>query len=448
MLVTKAIPRSVVFGTAVFAIVYFTLDLNRYFVYDTSLDFFIFAQGVADRSGLLRTGFAGSHFGDHFSPIYDLVVPLGALVGSPIALIAFQTVAAALTAPGLFRIARRFVSQALAVRIAMLALVYPPFAGIVFGDPSEACFAPAATVWLFAFVLERRWVAAAVVAALALAIKEDQAIFLMFDGIVAIALAVRTGDVALRRFAVAIVATAAIVLASFLFVIQPAIIGRSVWGALSVVSQAAPSDPSGGRSIWGRVGYLAEMLVPLAFLPIVGWRVLVFAIPSLAEVLLARNSAVWSMGEHYAGVWIGYVLIAGTYGAYVLARRSPNLARRFVDAALVICVANLIFASPTHWRRHLRLPSDHDRALDATIASVMAKPATIGTQDELLSHLWSDPGARYGLRSSPHYALIDTSIRDSFMGRKMSEDIAIHRYGRYRRLSVVNGIALYERSGP
>lgn len=443
-----SVPRALLLATVAYAIVYFVLDVNRFAVYDTGLDFFLFAQAVSDRTGLLRTGLAGSLFHDHFSPIYDIAMPFVVASGSPLPLIAFQAAAGALVAVGLFRVARRIVPAALATRVALLALLYPPLAGVIFGDPNETCFAPAATVWLFAFVLERRWIAAAIVAVLALAIKEDQAILLIWNAAIAVVAATRSGDLALRRFAYAVAAIAGSVLATYVLVIQPSFSTHATWGALALALRAAPSDPTGGWSISGRLGYIAEILVPLAFLPILGWRALVFAVPALTEVLLSRNSAVWSMGQHYAGVWIGYVLVAAAYGAYVAYAKSPKLASRIVTVAMLLCVLDLAFASPTHWRKHVRFPSAHDRARDALLATAIPKGATVGTQDELLGHLWNDVGARYGVESSPQYALVDTSVHGSYVVDTMLHDIATSKDGTYDLVWTRDAVALYRRRSP
>ena len=60
---------------------------------------------------------------------------------------------------------------------------------------------------------------------------------------------------------------------------------------------------------FGRLTYVLEALVPLAFLPLRSWWVLM-ALPGAAIVLLANSGYVWRMGDHYAALWIPWLLVA------------------------------------------------------------------------------------------------------------------------------------------
>jgi uncharacterized membrane protein len=437
--------RFVWIGAAVYAVVYFLLDYDRYLTYATTTDFADIFQMVSDPSGLLRnTVEGGSHFGMHFSPIYDLAMPLVALTSSPVPLLVLQAVAGALVAPGLFELGRRLMPPRWAFAVASLAFVYPPLAGVIFGDPYETIFAPALTVWLFVAVVNRRWFISVVLAALTLAIKEDQAVVLIWAALLAFVQGRRTNDVALQRFSAGVAASSALVLAAFLFAIRPAFAADASWFAFDRTFAARAGDASGGLSILGRLGYLAEAFLPLAFVPFAAPAVLLFALVPMAEVLVPRNAWMWTMGQHYAGVWVGYVLIATVYGAASTLRKSPLLGRRLVVAALALCAANLVFASPTHWRVYLHAPSPHYATLDRVVAADL--PAgPVGFQDEVYAHAVNRQGSQQGLAQSPPYALVDTRLSWSATGKQMQADVAQRRYGNYAVVWQRDGIILYEK---
>ena len=69
----------------------------------------------------------------------------------------------------------------------------------------------------------------------------------------------------------------------------------------------------------GRLTYVLEALAPLAFLPLrARWTLL--ALPGAAVVLLANSGYVWRMGDHYAALWIPWLLVGAIAALARLAR--------------------------------------------------------------------------------------------------------------------------------
>jgi hypothetical protein len=81
--------------------------------------------------------------------------------------------------------------------------------------------------------MERRWAIAAVFAAFALSIKEDQALFLAWDALLFIAWAIRRRDIPLRNFSLFTLGAALIVGLGYVLYLRPMIAGTSHWAALS-----------------------------------------------------------------------------------------------------------------------------------------------------------------------------------------------------------------------
>jgi len=235
------------------------------------------------------------------------------------------------------------------------------------------------------------------------------------------------------------------VLAAFLFAIRPAFAPGAGWSAFDRTLQARSGDAGGGLALLPRLGYLAEAFVPLALLPFAAPAVLLFALFPLLEVLVPRNAWVWTMGQHYAGVWVSYVLIATVYGAAATYRKSPVRGRAFIVAALVLCSVNLVFASPTHWRVYLHFPTPHYRLLDELLAQRLPGTGSIGFQDEVYGHMVNRKGSQQGLDHSPRFALVDTTLAWSATAKLMQEQIAARRYGTYAPVWQRDGIILYER---
>lgn len=433
-------------GSIVFAGAYFALNLNSWRTYGTGGDFGLFMQSMNDPTGLLRNSVEGSHFSDHFSPIYDLFAPLVLTTHSILPILALQSIAGALAASGLYELAVLKMPPGVSLPIASLSLIYPPLAAVMFGDPYETCFAPAATIWLILFVLRRNWTHATLVALIALAIKEDQAVFLAWDAALAFAWATRIGDVRLRRFSSAIFFVAIFTLGVFVCWLRPALAADGSWSALHTTLSSASGYPSAAAALGGRLGYLAQMLVPLAFAPLLAPRALLFAVPALAEVLIPANANVTNMSSHYAGSWIGYLLPAWVFGAARLHASNPTSCKRAVAAALGLCAIILIFDSPTHWRVNVHSRTSHDARLDKLIADELPSTETIGMGDAIYGHLWEQSRFERGMERSPCFALIDTTVTDAALQNTMEEQIRDRLYGAYAPQWTKGGVVLYRRS--
>ncbi len=71
---------------------------------------------------------------------------------SPLTLVALQALAGALVAPPIYALVRARSDAGSARLAALVVWLYPPLAGLVFGDFHENGFAPAAVAWtLYAF---------------------------------------------------------------------------------------------------------------------------------------------------------------------------------------------------------------------------------------------------------------------------------------------------------
>jgi uncharacterized membrane protein len=433
-------------GCVVYAVALTLLGADRYASYHSGADLGEFVQTIATPfTGFGDTPEGGSHFLHHFSPLLYLCSPFLLLAHSPVALIAIQAIAGALVAPAIYLLVRKRAGTRIALLAAGVTLLYPPLVGVTFTDFHENGFAPAAIAWLAWAVDSRRWGLAALFVAAGLAVKEDEALMFVVLGAGLAIWAQRRGDRALCRFAGGAALAGVLTLALYFAVVRPLAGGHDTWFALGYITNAE-AHQDGLAAVLGRLSFLLEAFVPLCFVPVFGWGVLLVA-PGLLEVLSSHWSITYTMGQHYAGVWVGEMLVVYALGLAAFARtRGPQFATRLAVASLVICVLNLSLASPTHWRHYLAPVNAHDRVLDAFVAA-LPPAAVVGTHDEIYSHLGFDPNARNEWATLPEYVLVDNTYPSAGwqdIGRKQLADLVRrHVYALVRK---EDGVELYRKN--
>ncbi|MBV8372508.1 MAG: DUF2079 domain-containing protein, partial [Candidatus Eremiobacteraeota bacterium] len=365
-------------------------------------------------------------------------------------LVALQAVAGTLCAPPIYAIVRARAGISTARLAALVVWLYPPLAGLAFGDVHENGFAPAAVAWaLYAFDAGRLgW--AALFAMLTLAVKEDQAVFVAFAGVCG-ALAYRHDR---RRlwFCVGVVTASVTVALTFFLAIQPHANANPAWQPARFFAWTADDWRTlVPRGIFERLGFLVLILAPLAFVPL-RTRFMLLAVPPLLEVLASRMSTTFTLGSHYAGAWLGYLFVAFAAGISGLAERGR--AQVALYAALALCVVELLVANPLHPAINLRRIEPRDRILDSALRE-LPRDASVATQEEAYTHLaLDDPFARLlpedaGLETHACLILIDRDFPDSprlqeYGGRL----IELATTGRYVAVMRDGGIEIYRRIAP
>jgi uncharacterized membrane protein len=435
--------RVVVAATAVYAVLFSILGASRYQTYHSGADLGLFAQSIASAfHGFHNTFENGSHFAYHFSPILYLCAPVLWAAHSALALVIVQAVATALIVPALYLIARRRTSERNAAGLACIALLYPPLQGVTFTDFHEVAFAPAAVAWLLWAIDARRYAIAYVLLAVTLSIKEDQAPAMAFLGVVAIAYFVARRERPGVAFGIIAIVASAACFAGYFALVRPLAGAPQPWRPEHFYewygySKALPVD----RQIVGRLTYLLEAFAPLAFIPFRS-RVLLLSLPGFAEVLASREPLTYTMGQHYAAVWVPYVLTAFALGgAQLLSRGSPN----WVRSAAALCVVVSVFLSPLHLGHFVRAPQPQDAATDTLVARI-PRDASVGTYDEIYAHLGFYPKAQVGLGGMPEYVVMDSRYASATWNANglpaLQRDV---RAGTYVPVATIDGVTLYQR---
>ncbi len=439
--------RLVTVATVAYAAVFFALGADRYLTYHSGADLGLFTQSIASAfHGFDNTLERTSHFAYHFSPILYLLAPPLWLARSPLVLVLAQSLATALVAPAIYAIARRRTDEWGAAAIACIALLYPPLQGVTFTDFHETAFLPATIAWLLWALDARRFGIAAVLVLVALATKEDQAPALAFLGAAALLYFGRSRVTRGVLFGTAAIVVSGLTMWAYFFVVRPLAGAPEHWVPSHFYAWNGYPVRSIGAEFGGRLTYLLEAFLPLAFIPL-RTPIVLLALPGLVEVLASREPLTYTMGQHYAAAWVPYVLVAfAVAGARMWS--AGTAARRWIGAAAILCALTLAFVSPLHLGHFLGVPSRADAAVGA-LAHEIPNGASVGTYDEIYAHLGFLARAQIGVKGMPQYVLYDRHYASATWDARILPAIrAGLSDGRYRIAAVRDGVFLLERAKP
>lgn len=429
-----------------YAAVFFALGADRYLTYHSGADLGLFTQTIASAfHGFDNTVEGTSHFAYHFSPVLYLLAPPLWLVPTPLTLVFVQAAATALIAPAIYAIARRRTSAGGAAALACIALLYPPLQGVTFTDFHETAFLPAAVAWLLWALDARRFGIAAMFLLLTLATKEDQAPAMAFVGAAACVFFGRSRETRGVLFGIAAIAVSALAMWGYFFVVRPLAGAPEHWVPSHFYAWHEYVPRALTAEIGGRLTYLLEAFLPLALIPL-RTPVVLLALPGFAEVLASREPLTYTMGQHYAATWVPYVLVAFAVAGAQLWNRGILGGRRWIGASAILCALTLAFFNPLHLGHFLRWPNRADAATNAIVAQI-PREASIGTYDEIYSHLGFFPQAAIGLRRQPRYVVYDSRYASAAWNGKIFPRVRAAVAARtYRVAAARDGVFLLVRS--
>lgn len=435
--------------TAAIFVVLAILDVVRIRLWTYGADTGTFVQVVLDAFGGMRDGIeGGTHYRYHWSPSLVLLWPFMALTHAALTLQLIQSAATVACGPLVYALVAPRAGPRLALRVAVLTLVYPPLLAVGWGEFHEiGLLAPLALGALVA-ADRRRWLAFSACIVVACGIREDVCLELVIAGF-----ALGIGRWRSRR---AWLATATLALGSLTYY-YGALIPRlgGAWipahfyvypfasgpFALALAPVLHPGAFLQTLFTFGRFTYLVEALAPLAFLPLVSrWSLL--AVPGFAIVLLANSGLVYHMGNHYAALWIPW-LLAGA--AFATAARA---ALRWCSIALGLTAAVLLFFNPMHPAHFLR-PDYHDLGAARRALACAPANASVATHDEWFTVIAArDPQATLGtIRGVDYLVYADDYPNAEFQARVLPALRAEVRAHAYREICRFGEVVTYERTG-
>jgi uncharacterized membrane protein len=429
-------------------IVVAALDVARTALWTYGADNGTFAQVILDAFGGMRDGIEhGTHYRYHWSPALALLWPLMAATHATLVLQFVQTAAAVAAGPLVYALVEPRAGPRLALRTAVIALLYPPLLAVGWGEFHEIGLFPPLVLGALVAADRRRWAAFFACVVVACGVREDACLELVIAGLALGAAGWRS-----RGAWIGTAALAGTSLAIYYGIVIPRLGG--VWvpahfymypfaagpAALARAPFVAPLSVARTFLTFGRLTYLLEALVPLALLPLFSrWSLL--ALPGLGIVLLANSELVYHMGNHYAALWIPW-LLAGT--AFAVARLRSL---RWCNSALTLTAIVLVFFDPLHPAHFLR-PDYHD--LDAARRALACVPplASVATHDEWFSVIATrDPKATLGtLRGVDYLVYADDYPNAEFAATTEPQLRARVAAGEFREICRFEHVVTYERT--
>ena len=460
--------RKLVVALLTYFAVFAALAVWRWHIWTFGADTGTFAQVVANTfDGFRDAPEQGTHFRFHWAPLLAVLWPLLTVARSPLVLQFAQIAFIGATAIPLYALARAYVSEARAFAYASLALLYPPLGAVAFTEFHEIAFYPVLALAIVWAAERARWGWFAVFAVLGALVREEACIVLALVGLAfaAVGLARRNVDREREhgllwgtprepeRLVVAGAGLAALNVAA-LFVYYGLVIPQvGAWqpsrfyeysfahGPTQLLASLV-THPANVATLltFGRLTYLLEALVPLAFLPLFSrWSLL--ALPGLLVILLSSDPIVWRMGSHYAAIWCPWLLL-GTLAALV---RRPNPSRWY-RAAAALCVIFLIAFNPMHVAHYVRQVYPHD---DAAKALARVPPgARLVTHDEWFTHVaYTQRRATFFFCPDAEYAVFALDYPNDYYRREIRPEIERElRSGRMRATATFGRVRVYQRT--
>jgi uncharacterized membrane protein len=345
-----------------------------------------------------------SRLGAHFDPLLVAFAPLWWLWPDPSLLLAAQAAAVALGAVPVFRLAHRHLgSETAGLGFALVYLLYPATQWLVLDDVHTVALATPLLLFGFEYLDRNRLLAFAVVATLACLTKEHVGLTVAMLG-VWYALArnrhAAGAIIAAAGLVVAIVATAVIVPHFHPGTGSP-FAGRyaDVGGSPRGILENAITDPgllvqeaTSGRDL----GYLLDLLLPLAGLPLLAPLASLTALPEIAANVLSDTRTQTSIHFHYTATAIPGLVAGAVFGAAWLRPRLGRWARRLPHTVVAVVLLSGIAYGPLPLWRHVplgeklgardHLRSKRDRAARRAIALIPSSEPVSAT-NTLGAHL-------------------------------------------------------------
>ncbi|MGA2760228.1 MAG: DUF2079 domain-containing protein [Candidatus Cybelea sp.] len=428
-----------------------------------------FAQIVADSFNGMRNGVEnGTHLRYHFSPSLGLLWPFVGLTRSALPLQLVQAAATVGCAPLVAALARPYAGPKLAERLGFVTLLYPPLLALGFDEFHELGLFTPLVLGLFVAADRGKWLWFAACAIVAVGLREDASLTLVFFGLVLVAIGLRPAASGLglldRRplepmtTAIAgagLAVGAAAILAAYYSVLALRFGG---WGpshfyvysfangplALVLSPFTHPREFASSIFTLGRLTYVLEALVPLAFLALLSWWA-ALALPGGAVVLLANSGYVWRMGDHYAALWIPWLLVATIMGVVVQARKtSLRVAKVWTTVSAAICIVFLIAFDPMHPLHYLH-PYYHDLADARRAFDCVPENASVATYDEWFSAVAAQrPRATIDLTRGVDYLVYAGDFPDTAFQVRMRPAVASEvARGEYRPVCRFGDVTAY-----
>ncbi len=331
----------------------FWMEVQKYLSFHVGGDLGVYAQSVWSTAFgrpfyMSVLGGPGNFLGHHFAPLVAILAPLYRLWPDARLLLAAEVAALALAAIPLYVCARTRLGPATGLLIVLIYFLYPPLHFAALTDFHEIHLAVPLLMASTVSLVDRRFRTSILWLAIALLAKEEVAFIAIGFGVYI--------SLVFRRWRLGLAVAAATL----------------VWGIL-VLQVIIPALNAGGNyAFYGRYAtlgstpremvhtlifhpltilrlmtepdkliFIAQVLLPLGCLPVIGAPIILLAIPTLVYLLLSDYSYMTSITFYYTAPLIPFLFVAVIVA---LQRLQAWKVRAYQLALVVLTVAVLISA--------------------------------------------------------------------------------------------------------
>lgn len=296
----------------------------------------IFRNTIIGHPMMSRFEEVKNHFGVHFSPFLLLLVPGYALFPSAYYLLIIQTIALALGAWPLYKIAKlKLQKERLAIIIACAYLLSPSLQAVNLFDFHPIAFLVPLLLAELYFLETKQWRWGSLFLLLSAGVQEDAILAVLFVGIYYLLVSARKGDGTEKKIAISI-----IVASFFYFFLAVKIIMPHFGGGLLRLDRYANLGKTPVEIITTvgqnplllfqtivnkqKLAYLFWIFFPAAFLPLFSPLSFVPLIPGLAENLLTSYGFQFNSLYQYDAMIIPALFFSIICGLVVALKRFPH----------------------------------------------------------------------------------------------------------------------------
>ncbi len=382
---------------------------------------------------------SGSLLATHFMPVVLLALPFYALFPFPEALLVISTFVVALGSFPVYGIAKILLKdEKIAAILGITYLFYVPLEGLTLSGFSAESFAATIFLFLIYFLLKPDFRLLIPAVALGLLSHEAAVPIIAFIGIYG---AIHYRSFKSKGFKVSLAIIAVSV--PYFFIAQNLRVffgwnqSPSLWNEWGLMGANSAleiplrilTNPIGALNslsfdAYAKFVYVIFLLLPLAFLPLLGLRGIIPSLPFLSVGLISSYSIYYSNGGHYAAFVAPFFFIGLIYALARIknVRRLQKYLGRLVWTIVLISVISLTILFPLVSSQYQSVNADvNHNEIVARFLSLIPRNASVLTQNNIFPHVSDRPDA-YTIASpswGQSYEIADKQILKSLSELKL-----------------------------
>jgi len=354
----------------------------------------------------------GCFLGAHFSPILFLVIPVYAIYAKPETLLIVSTFVIAIGAVAAYDIAMFFLkNEKAAVILAVFYLLHPSLLGVTLCGFSLESFAATLFLFIIDYLIKCDFRKLAIVVPLGLMTHEASVPVIAFIGIYGMWHYHKS--IKNKGFQASLIILAISVPYFFFAQMMRAYFGwtciPSLWHEWNLIGANSPIDlplkivlnPMGALKALTFDGatkafYAITLLIPTAFLSLLGLEGLIPAIPYLFITFFSAYPLYYSLGGHYGAFLAPFIFVSLIHGIIRLQKkyRFQYSFLKLAKIVIMVCIISLVVLLPSVYYKYgvFRMNDEHNKIIYKFLAYI-PQNASVLTQSNIFPHISSRPNA-------------------------------------------------------